>query len=112
MISLSLPTLDTARLTLLLPPLDAAERMLDYRTRNKGHLSPWEPPRPPQFFSRSYWEESLHVSHEEAHRGTMFRFALVANGEPNGPILGTCDLAQIVRGPSQSALLGFGLDPA
>ena len=78
--------------------------------RNREHLSAWEAPRPPRFFSRAYWDERLPLMQAAARREEAFRFVLVARDEPLGPIVGTCSLTQIVRGPSQSALLGFGID--
>jgi ribosomal-protein-alanine N-acetyltransferase len=102
--------LETPHLVLALPPLDAAERVLAYFARNREHLMPWEPPRPAEFFSLEYWNKRLPVLHDEAERGVAFRRVLLDKREPGGAILGTCNLTQILRGPNQSALLGYGLD--
>jgi ribosomal-protein-alanine N-acetyltransferase len=103
-------TLETPNLVLRLLPRDGAERMLAYYVRNQEHLSPWEVARPPAFFTREFWEQRSVAVHDEASRGVGFRWVLLRKGEPEGPFLGTCSLSQIVRGPNQSALLGFGID--
>jgi [ribosomal protein S5]-alanine N-acetyltransferase len=102
--------LETNRLLLLVPPLDAAERVLLYFVRNREHLSPWEPPRPPDFFTLEHWKRRIPAFHDEAARGVALRWVLVDKREPTGAILGTCNLTQILRGPNQSALLGYGID--
>ncbi len=102
--------LETKNLTLVLPPLDAAERMLTYHLRNREHLGPWEATRPHDFLSRPYWAKRVQELHAEARRAISYRWVLLSKSELDGPILGTCSLTQIVRGPNQSALLGYGLD--
>ncbi|HEX7984729.1 MAG TPA: 30S ribosomal protein S5 alanine N-acetyltransferase, partial [Duganella sp.] len=41
----------TDRLTLEFPAGGMAERLLDYRQRNRDHLRPWEPERPYDFYT-------------------------------------------------------------
>ena len=102
--------IETPRLCLSLPALDAADRITDYYVRNRDFLAPYEPPRPPAFFTKAYWIERIPALHEEARQGTTIRWVMIDKAHRDRPIVGTCSLTQIARGPSQSAIVGYGLD--
>ena len=44
--------------------------------------------------------------------GSSLRLFVFARDETGGPILGSCNFTQIVRGPFQACYLGFALDHA
>lgn len=102
--------IETPRLSLSLPSLDTAERIADYHARNRAFLAPYEPPRPTAFFTRAFWIDRVAVLHEEARQGTSVRWVLMDKLHPDRPIVGTCSLTQIARGPSQNAIVGYALD--
>ncbi|HUL55945.1 MAG TPA: GNAT family N-acetyltransferase [Usitatibacter sp.] len=71
-----------------------------------GHLDRWSPPAAPGFFTESFWRERLEIAVEEFHAGRAARFVL-QQGPPEGPILGTCNYTNIVRGPFLACYLGY-----
>lgn len=84
--------------------------MLDYALRNRAHLWRWEPARGHDYWTLAYWQRQLEAVREEARRGDGYRTALVPLGDLDGAIVGIANISQIVRGPSQSAIVGYSLD--
>jgi ribosomal-protein-alanine N-acetyltransferase len=100
----------TARLCLVVPALDGAERVAEYCRRNRDHLARWESPHPEAYYSAQHWSKRIPVLHDEASAGSSLRLLLLDRENPDGPIWGTCSLTQFVGVPCQSCMLGFGLD--
>ncbi|WP_348786851.1 GNAT family N-acetyltransferase [Leifsonia sp. NPDC080035] len=84
---------------------DAAALAAAY-ARNRGHLAPWDPTRPEEFFTE---EGQLARTRELlALRGLDVALPLViADGNE---IAGGMDLSNLVRGAFQSAMVGYWLD--
>src|SRR6185312_7753130 len=104
----ALPELQTARLTVRLarPGMEAA--MARFLSENfEGYLDRWSPPAAPAFFTAAFLRERLAIAVEEFHMGRAARFVLQPKGAPEGPILGTCNYTNIVRGPLQACHLGY-----
>ena len=57
-----------------------------------------------------YWQERLRLAREEHERDQSLRLMVFAVDEPDGPVVGECNFAQIFRGPFQSCYLGYALD--
>jgi ribosomal-protein-alanine N-acetyltransferase len=103
-----LPELATERLAVRLarPGMEAA--MARFLGDNfAGHLDRWSPPAAPAFFTEAFWRERLAIAVEEYQAGRAARFVLQARGPASGPILGTCNYTNIVRGPFQACHLGY-----
>lgn len=86
---------------------DAAALAAAY-VRNRGHLAPWEPTRSEQFFT----EEGQRLRTREflaLQEKDRFLSLVIAHGDD---IAGGIDLSEIVRGPMQSAMVGYWLDRA
>ncbi len=98
------------RVELHLFSADAAERQLDYYLRNRRHLEPWEPPRPPGFFSVEYWRWRLEHNQELYEADQGLRLQLVLASDPEGDVLGQIGFNQVVRGALQQCALGYSLD--
>jgi ribosomal-protein-alanine N-acetyltransferase len=78
------------------------EELARLRVANRAFLEPFEPPRPESFFTpagQSDWLAS----------GDGLRLAIV---DADGAIAGAISLSQIVRGPLQSATVGYWVDHA
>jgi ribosomal-protein-alanine N-acetyltransferase len=86
---------------------DAASLAAAY-DRNRDHLAPWDPARPPSFFTehgqRSLLTQRLATS--AAGEGQAF---LLVEGDD---VVGGISLNQIVRGPAQRATVGYWIDHA
>ena len=103
----ALPELATARLTIRLARPGMQQAMARFLRENfEGHLDRWSPPVSPAFFTESFWRDRLAGALEEFHAGRAARFVLQAGGE-DGPILGTCNYTNIVRGPFLACFLGY-----
>ena len=107
----------TERLVVEIPGVSAADAMADYCRRNSGHLGPWEPARPLDYYSHPFWVRQLRAALDEFHGGQSVRTVLRLR-EPDGAegpraseqIIGVANLSQIVRGAFQSAVIGYSLD--
>lgn len=101
--------LPTARLVLRLPRVEDAAAVVDFYSRNSGHLAAVEPLRPPLFLTREFWETRAVEIAREFEREISVRFVIVGKDEPDR-IIGTASLTSIQRGPLQGANLGYSLD--
>ena len=101
--------LATSRLRIRLPRVEDASGVALYYSRNRDHLAPVEPLRPPLFFTREFWEARAAEIADEFEREMSARFVLFRNGEPDR-VIGTASLTSIQRGPLQGANLGYSLD--
>ncbi|MGC4119514.1 MAG: GNAT family N-acetyltransferase [Myxococcales bacterium] len=104
------PVLRTARLTIRLAAVADAPRIAAYYDRNRAHLAPFEPTRPPEFFTAEFWAGRAVAFQRERELDQSCRFFLflVPSDEP----VGAASLAPIQRGPFQCASLGYSLDAA
>ena len=103
-----LPELATARLAVRLARPGMEGAMARFLQENfDGHLDRWSPPATADFFTAAFWRERLAIAVEEFQAGRAARFVLQAPGPPDGPILGTCNYTNIVRGPFQACHLGY-----
>ena len=105
-----LPRLTTERLELVLPPPAFADRMVDYYERNEAHLSPWEPQRPQEFLTPSWWRRQLEANLIDFETGRSVRMVLVLREDPEERVVGIVNLSNIVRGAFQAAHIGYSVD--
>ncbi len=76
------------------------EALARLRVANRAFLDPFEPPRPESFFTPDGQAEWL-------ASGDGLRLAIL---DHDGAIAGAISLSQIVRGPLQSATVGYWVD--
>ncbi len=100
------PVLRTARLAVRLAAPEDAPGIAAYYERNRAHLAPFEPSRPPEFFSADFWAERAIAWRRERELDQSCRFFLFLAGEA----VGAASLAPIQRGPFQCASLGYSID--
>jgi ribosomal-protein-alanine N-acetyltransferase len=103
-----LPEIETPRLALRLarPGMEAA--MARFLEENfAGHLERWSPPPASAFFTTAFWAERLAVSVEEFNADRAVRFVLQPKGSESGPVLGTANYTNIVRGAFHACHLGY-----
>ena len=99
-----------ATCTLAIPGPAEAAAVASYFERNREHLEPWEPDRPPGFYTKRFWEGRLEASAEEALRETHARYFLLRGGGGSARVIGTCNFSNIVQGAFRACHLGYGLD--
>lgn len=86
------------------------ERLLYYACENQAYHSPWEPIRPDDYYTLDYWQKRLEIARADAEQsGEETRFLLFLKGQTDGPIIGACNLNNIVRLAFQAGYLGYSL---
>jgi len=75
-------------------------------SRNRGHLAPWEPRRSPEFYTTAWQLEDVTARLNSAAAGHQDPWVIWSGEE----IVGRTHLANIARGVSQSASLGYWVD--
>jgi ribosomal-protein-alanine N-acetyltransferase len=76
--------------------------------RNRTHLAPWEPVRPDDYYTETWQAKDIASRLMSSEAGDGHPFGLF-DGEV---LVGRFNLAGIVRGPFQSAGLGYWMDRA
>jgi ribosomal-protein-alanine N-acetyltransferase len=101
------PRLQTASLLCrLAEPADAA-MVLRYRIENREHLAPWEPLRPPDYYTIEHCVRAICDGRQAARQAIGFPFIVLDAG--SGEMLASFTLANIVRGAFQACHLGYGV---
>lgn len=95
--------LDSEHTLRLLRPDDGPALARAY-AENREHLAPWEPRRPPAFFSAVTQEADVRRSMDETAAGRAARFVV---DDRSGAIVGRFNLNGIVRGAFLNADLGY-----
>jgi [ribosomal protein S5]-alanine N-acetyltransferase len=97
---------------LVLRELDASDApaLAAAYTRNRLHLAAWEPVRDDAFFTEAGQAADIDLQLASAVAGASVPFVL--DDTVNGRIVGRFSLSGIVRGPFQSANLGYWVDGA
>jgi ribosomal-protein-alanine N-acetyltransferase len=85
-----------------------AEEYLALLTRNKDFLQPYEPVRPPEYWTLAGQQDQLAVGTAEWELGTGYAFAIL--DRTDGALVGRVALANVVRKAWQNATLGYWLD--
>jgi ribosomal-protein-alanine N-acetyltransferase len=102
--------LRTARLILSVPPPDHAPQVLRYYDENRAHLDRWDPPRPKDFSTEAFWRTRLAQQREACVARTRFKFYLRLADDPDGAVVGTTSLDNVVWGPLMACTLGYAVD--
>lgn len=104
-----LPALQTERLVVRLAEPDDVPALLRYYGDNREHLAASRPTVPPEFYTHDFWLTQVHASRAEFRNDRSARLFLFRRDEP-GRVVGNANFTQIQRGPSQSCVLGYGVD--
>lgn len=103
----ALPRLQTARGVIRLPePADAPE-LLQYRLDNREHLAPWEPLRAAHYYTLEQCVRAVNDAREVAELDRGYPLVLFDADEQE--IRGSLTLSNVMRGPFQACLLGYGI---
>lgn len=90
----------------LAEPVDAPE-LLRHRVENREHFMPWEPAREGSYYTLEQCAQSIVEGREAAQLDRAYPFIVFSrNGQE---MVGSFTLANVVRGPFQACLLGYGV---
>ena len=107
--SIAATLLMTPRLRLVAPDVRLAAALAEFHTRNREHLSPWEPPLGDGHFTEAGQAERLRHAAVLFAAGAGYRYLLQPIGDSTR-VIGTIQFSNIARGPYQSCSLGYALD--
>jgi ribosomal-protein-alanine N-acetyltransferase len=99
---------DPPDVELRLPDPEDVEAFLDLVVRNREHFRPYEPRRPPAYFTLAGQRDQIAAAQRQARLGERFEFGIWENG--TGILVGRISLGGISRGALQNAYLGYGVD--
>jgi len=102
-----LPRLETEHLIVKLLEPSQAAKMLAFREENRDFLLPWEPARPPEFFTRGFWQLQLQHNLNECREGRSLCFSLLDPDEAE--VQGVCNFTNIVWGTFRACHLGYAM---
>jgi ribosomal-protein-alanine N-acetyltransferase len=103
----SFPHIETERLLLTIPALEAAPRMLAYVEENREHFAPWAPPEPDGYYTEKFWREYLQRGRQQFEQDAALRLVFFFRDDPQGAVVGDCNFTNFVRGPFQACYLGY-----
>lgn len=102
------PQLETERLLVRMATVEDVPAILEFFAGNRDHLRPFEPVKPPDFYTAAHWEKAVIRSQREFRAGLSARTFLFAGPAP-GHVVGTANITQIIRGVFHSCFLGYSL---
>ena len=98
----------TPRLELRLPAAEDVPQVVRFYAENREHLTPWSPAWPANFFTEEFWQDQVEQRAQELQAGLGARLFVFKLSDP-ALVIGNVSLTQVVRGPLQQCVLGYGL---
>ena len=102
------PTLETERLILRMATPNDAPAILTYYQENHAFLTTVEPTRSPGFYTLEFWQEQVEKAMLEFNYEQSLKLCLFDRSQPTR-LIGKANVHQMVRGVSQSCVLGYSL---
>ncbi|MGK7377110.1 GNAT family N-acetyltransferase [Planococcus sp. 1R117A] len=87
---------------------DDLEDLVDLEIRNKELFEQFSVTRRPDFYSIEGQALRLQMQEENWQKDEQYNFGIFLNGEDI--LVGSINLVQVVRGPVQSAIMGYTID--
>ncbi|MEO8778893.1 MAG: GNAT family N-acetyltransferase [Rhodanobacter sp.] len=104
---MALPRMQTARGVIRLPERADAPNLLRYRLENRERLAPWEPLRAADYYTLEQCRQVAVDAREVALLDRGYPLVLLDPDEQE--IRGSVALSNVMRGPFQACLLGYGI---
>ena len=74
---------------------------------NRDHFAPWEPKREAAYYTLEHCRQAIADANEAARLDRGYPFLVFDPGEQE--VLASFTLSNVVRGPFQACLLGYGI---
>jgi [ribosomal protein S5]-alanine N-acetyltransferase len=107
-ILLQLPTLESDRLILRLATQRDAAAILDFHSKNKDFLQPFEPTRSDDFYALTYWQDYIERALVEFNYDHALKLCVFKKTNPK-TLIAKINFTQFVRGAFHSCILGYSL---
>ena len=104
---ISVPLLKTACTVIRLPEPADAPMLLCFRVDNRVHLAPWEPLREASYYTLENCMKAIVDGSEAARLDRSYSFLVLSPDERD--VLASFTLGNVVRGPFQACVLGYGI---
>lgn len=108
MVYANLPTLTTPRLVVRMATRSDVAALLDYHLENKAFLTPFEPEKPDNFYTKEFWRIQIDKAITEFSYEQSLRLCLFPAQKPKH-IIGKINFTQVYRGAFHSCTLGYSL---
>lgn len=105
--------LTSKRCKIWVPSSVDAPALLNYVTRNREHLEPWEPKKNINYFTNEYWSADLNLAAQAAQMNIGFKFVAKLIDTPDKDpekVIAACNFTGLVRGAMQACYLGYSMD--
>jgi ribosomal-protein-alanine N-acetyltransferase len=106
-----LPEILTPRLCLRIAGPELAQRTVDFSTRNREFLTPWEPAFTPKSFDAAAVRRIGERAVADARTGLAFAFAIFPGSYGDDvPVVGYLTFSNVIRGIFHACIMGYKLD--
>ena len=100
--------IESERVIMRLPTSADVDAILRFYVENEPHLAPYEPAKPPEFYSAYYWEARVRAVREEFRHDRAMRCFLFLRDRPE-TVIGAANFSAFLRGAAHSCQLGYAL---
>jgi [ribosomal protein S5]-alanine N-acetyltransferase len=101
------PELNFEDISLRIPRLSDAPKMLKFYIENDAFLSQFDPPKPKNFHSLDFWKEMIQRYQNNWISRTQLRFILISS--TTSEMIGMISFTGMERGPFHACRLGYKL---
>jgi len=103
-----LPRFVTRRLVVRVAAAGDTDAIARYVQANADFLQPWEPPRPPSYYTTEYWKGQVARDADDYARDRSLRVFLFDRATESH-VIGVATFGNVVRGAAQYCTLGYAL---
>ena len=97
------------RLCIKQADISDAERIVEYYSKNREYLQPFEPTRPDFFITRQFWVEQIKQGILDFQNDKALRL-FIFQPENSQKIIGVINFSNFIRGVFQATYLGYSID--
>lgn len=112
LVPMELPRLITHRLVVRVATVADVPEIVRYVNSNAAFLQPWEPLRPPSYFTPDYWRGQIARDADDYARDRGVRLFLFDRAGGDREVIGVATFGNIVRGAAQYCTLGYAVAEA